>query len=120
MPKFVSAKGIFGADLQQCAGCHFARYCSRICQRHDWRNGHSLWCPEITRAYAARRARRNHRQTYYGVIEEATFNEWVEKFARHEPTHHGLGGLLAPQRAEDIENGEEDMNALGFNVIAIL
>ncbi|KAJ6483300.1 hypothetical protein C8R45DRAFT_300445 [Mycena sanguinolenta] len=31
-------------ELQRCSGCSTMCYCSRICQRADWRSGHRLTC----------------------------------------------------------------------------
>ncbi|KAJ7058415.1 hypothetical protein C8F01DRAFT_1232634 [Mycena amicta] len=33
-------------DMKRCTGCLVTIYCSRICQKHDWRSGHRSSCPE--------------------------------------------------------------------------
>ena len=71
----------FGVEMEQCGGCRFARYCSRQCQRRAWRHGyHAMWCTDCQRAYEpGRRARREHRQTFYGYITEEIFSQWRQR-----------------------------------------
>eukprot|EP00555_Chaetoceros_dichaeta_P011468 CAMPEP_0198262182 /NCGR_PEP_ID=MMETSP1447-20131203/10742_1 /TAXON_ID=420782 /ORGANISM="Chaetoceros dichaeta, Strain CCMP1751" /LENGTH=367 /DNA_ID=CAMNT_0043950337 /DNA_START=3 /DNA_END=1103 /DNA_ORIENTATION=- len=40
-------------DLQLCAKCKTARYCSRDCQVSAWKNGHKLKCNALRSRYAA-------------------------------------------------------------------
>ena len=37
-------------ELEQCAGCSVARYCSKKCQVKDWKRGHRDDCAEIRKA----------------------------------------------------------------------
>ncbi|TFK74511.1 hypothetical protein BDN72DRAFT_833504 [Pluteus cervinus] len=43
----------FKSDFFTCSACHFAWYCSRECQKADWRAGscHKRICPTLRRAY---------------------------------------------------------------------
>lgn len=34
-------------SLQQCSGCRAVSYCSKECQRVDWRKGHRDHCPDL-------------------------------------------------------------------------
>ncbi|KAI9004949.1 hypothetical protein DFJ74DRAFT_692116 [Hyaloraphidium curvatum] len=36
-----------GGKLMWCARCGFARYCSRECQRGDWKAGHGKGCAGV-------------------------------------------------------------------------
>ena len=36
--------GIVGVDLKQCSGCKEVAYCSKICQKDDWRKSHKESC----------------------------------------------------------------------------
>lgn len=37
-------KSLSRTEVKQCNGCHRLTYCSRICQREDWLNSHSVTC----------------------------------------------------------------------------
>ncbi|KAF7308143.1 hypothetical protein HMN09_00661900 [Mycena chlorophos] len=44
-----------GPALKRCGGCHYTRYCSRNCQKADWRRGHRKECSIIRSAMQADR-----------------------------------------------------------------
>eukprot|EP00980_Cylindrotheca_fusiformis_P009384 scaffold2049_cov108-Cylindrotheca_fusiformis.AAC.10 len=35
------------SNLMLCGGCNFMHYCSRDCQRADWKKGHKLFCAHL-------------------------------------------------------------------------
>ncbi|KAH7060944.1 hypothetical protein BKA62DRAFT_629675, partial [Auriculariales sp. MPI-PUGE-AT-0066] len=37
------------APLKSCGRCQIPRYCSRDCQRQDWKVAHKAVCPALTR-----------------------------------------------------------------------
>jgi len=38
------SKSLSKTEVKQCNGCIHMAYCSKSCQREDWRNGHSITC----------------------------------------------------------------------------
>jgi hypothetical protein len=37
----------FGDKIMTCGGCNRARYCSRSCQKYDWKHGHKEECTTL-------------------------------------------------------------------------
>jgi len=70
--------------VPKCSGCQFARYCSSECQRADWRasgGNHKAKCRLIGQAYIGQDERRNHMQTYYGLLTEERYTAWQNRLA---------------------------------------
>uniref|UniRef100_A0A0G4FNR5 MYND-type domain-containing protein n=1 Tax=Chromera velia CCMP2878 TaxID=1169474 RepID=A0A0G4FNR5_9ALVE len=48
--KMCAVCGRVSAGIQKCFGCHYIRYCSRGCQKKDWRRYHWSVCPTFRAA----------------------------------------------------------------------
>jgi len=43
-------KALDRKNIKECNGCHRMTYCSRVCQKEDWLNGHKLSCCKTYRS----------------------------------------------------------------------
>ena len=64
-----------GEHFKKCEGCHFARYCSKKCQRQHWKTNHKTSCPTIGFDHRARR--RAEHTSVWGTISGYDFDLWV-------------------------------------------
>ena len=62
--------------VQQCANCHFFRYCSRRCSKAHWKTMHKDMCGPIASAYNRFDRRRSQYDVAYGYIDAAEFALW--------------------------------------------
>ena len=59
-------------DMQQCVGCRFMKYCSKKCQKKNWKT-HKACCGAISTAFAGQKS---DKQVYYGFLDEAEYARW--------------------------------------------
>ena len=62
--------------VQQCANCHFFRYCSRRCSKAHWKTMHKDMCGPIASAYNRFDRRHSQYDVAYGYIDAAEFALW--------------------------------------------
>lgn len=77
-------KSFVAEELKQCSRCHFARYCSRECQLHDYQNGgHAIECkhlPQLPRSSSVNELR---------LLLRMFYTTYLKKKAKHyECTSH--------------------------------
>ena len=71
--------------FNNCKECRFAHYCSRDCQKADWRR-HRDMCASVARAYTVDRRRETHEaqniQTSFGFGTVYDFCLWAHLIGR--------------------------------------
>jgi len=69
--------------MKKCAGCKFARYCSRECQKQDWKRVHKQHCGSIAQVCGQwANQKRAHCQMSYGLLSEAEYEQWKTFLSR--------------------------------------
>jgi hypothetical protein len=85
--------------MKKCAGCKFARYCCRRCQKADWKNGHRHQCARIAQAGGEwANHKREHCQMSYGLLSETEYDQWETFLSRWcDPTDPFKRFMIAAQ-----------------------
>ena len=69
--------------MQKCAGCRFARYCSKECQKQDWKRVHKQHCCSIAQVCGQwANQKRDHRQMSYGLLSTFEYEQWQTSLSR--------------------------------------
>ncbi|QKX56350.1 uncharacterized protein TRUGW13939_03451 [Talaromyces rugulosus] len=105
-----------GQKLKRCSRCRARLYCSRACQRSDWKKGHQMACAATTTTTTANKSKdenrteteteRNEKENSYleSLSEEEAMNQLIDAYrlrVEDERIYRGyLRGRYAPQNTD--------------------